>query len=1288
MLSALFAVSPSLSASLAHGEPAKTPGGAKRAGAKQEDASSNDRRGDAGGLRYVGETPDATIEAEVRRAIATESEADAMAALSVLASVAHRASEGVAERAVRELATNAKIPAEVRGEASVLARALASDEGTAAGVSRARDLGILTDVAVLGPFRDTGGGLDAHDGPEAPSAHPAETFTDPKKGYSWGTIQVTWRSTPASFAQARGVPLDLFVHPRRESCTIVASKLHVDAKTPMIVRLAAAGQARLVFDGVEAGKSDDVHELGSFDRLAARVDASPGTHLVYAKVCSGALEDEGRVRLRITGENDAPLRVQASSDLALKPGESIAWAKAVVEKRSTPLVRTAGVTGTKGKPARPGDALLDAAIVRTLGGADDLKSPRAPGQLDALLQDSALDADRMAMAASISSGANKSGRLYRAKNRAEGTNDGATISFASRELVALHLGTSMPDWAMATLRSEKLDQKTDPDAVRLGARTLRALGVEALSIDAFHRLAKAFRAAPKTVPDALLFDLASLAQVHDARIWGEVATELARRGIRGGVLVDAMTARGKEEVARAAVDAFEGGMEDADEAVSVADTVAEAGAHDLAARLYFSLAGVAPNKAEVWTGLARELAAAKNDPEAPRKVVYALERARQLAPSDARTRAELALRNPTPAAQTAQGTESSDDERWLTPIQTILARRQGVPPGNTPPEVADRELHWLRVVRMHEDNRVSQLLQYAREIVIPPRTQEELYEPIPPEGDLTEILRARVHKKNGNVVFPTEEHNDGMRPSIRWPELDPGDTVEVVLRQWTSTAIGGRGDAPFYFMDYAGSPASHPLLYNEVVIETLPGHPPLYVDVLHDKRVPYKRIEKDLNGRHVLQLVWDKPLTLPEEPLAPQLTETAPVIVGSTFETWADFRKWYAEAVRGFTEPDDEVRRIAKDLTKGKASKEDKLRAIFDFVADDIRYVNYVSGESWLPNRPQQLLARREGDCDDKALLLITLLRAIGIEAQEVMVQTRLTGQPSVLLAKHAAVPMFDHGIAFLPGSTADGGRYLDATSPQSRLGPIPSMDARGYALRMEGPAEIVQLPKSSPADHGSDVTWSVTLDEGGGGELVGEERHSGDSAFWLRTNLSQAEARPQYVEDMLVGPWLPTSEVDKNIGFEGDTKNGQAIVKYKAKSRGLARREGNDRVISLSSSATYGSSLAPLPTRTLPVQLPSYLAPSHQSRTLRITAPQGFSWGELPPGGDATGPTGTAFGRAHLEVKRDPKNPRVLLIERSVVFDQDRIEVDQYPAWRAWIQQVDALLHKEVRLVPSGEKK
>jgi transglutaminase-like putative cysteine protease len=1271
-LAGCLAIGP-LGAGSAWGDAPKTNAAGSSAGTAQTPATpASSPAADAPG-RFTAETPDALIEAQTRRALAPKAtEADVVASMAVIATVSDRSASGVAERALHAIAAGPSVVAEVRGEAAALARTLAADEGTAAGVAKARDAGIVTEVSVLGPFRDTGGGLDAHDGPE--QAKTAAAFGDAKTFYSWGTVEVAWRAAPATFAQARGVPLEMFVHPRKESCTFVASKITLEAAKPIVVRLASGGTARLTFDGVDVAKSDDVHGEARLDRLAARVEAAAGPHILAAKICTGALEDSGRVRLRVTDAKDAPVRFEASSDLSLKPGETVAWGTAKSTKLTTPLLRAAAGKGSS-------DALLTAAIVRTLGGADDLKSPRAPGQLDTLLQAKDLDADRTAMAAWITPhGANKSGRLYRARTAAMTTGDRITQAFVDRRLIEQHLETDMADWAIASLRGTKVDTKKDDDAIILGARTLRALHVETLTIQAMRDLSAAFRAAPQRVPNALLLDLVGLARLHDTKTWMTVTEELARRGVRGEILVDAMGSRGKAEVVEAAQDAFAGGMDDADEALGVAAHVESAGAHDAAALLYRATARWAPNRPEAWAGLARELAAASSDPKDRQLVLVALRRARELAPGDAKYRAELALR--TGAGKSGAGKpnlEAGDDERWLTPIATILARRQGVP-DKGPPDVADRELHWLRAVRMHADNRVSQLIQYAREIVIAPRTQQELFEPIPPEGDLTEILRARVHKKAGGVLFPVEEHNDGARPRIRWPELDAGDTVEVVIRQWTSTAVGGRGDAPFYFMDYAGAPASHPLLFNEVVVETLPGHP-LYVDVLHDKLTPYKRVEKDENGRHVIQLVWDKPLLVPEEPMTPHLSEITPLIVGSTFNTWDQFRKWYAEAVRGFTEPDDEVRRLAAELTKGKKTREEKLRALFEFVADDIRYVNYVSGEWWLPNRPQQLLARREGDCDDKAILLITLLRSVGIEAQEVMVQTRMTGQPSVLLSKHAAVPMFDHGIAFLPGP--NGGQYLDATSPQSRLGPIPSMDARAVALRMDtGPAEIVQLPASRPDDHGADVSWTVTLAADGSGEVTGEERHTGDSAFWLRSNLTQAEARAQYVEDALVGPWFPTVEVDKAIDFKGDLPGGQSLVKYKAKSRGLARHEGKELVLSLSPSNTYGSVLAPLAARTLPVQLPPHLAPSHQNRTVRVLAPAGYAWSELPPGGDANG---GPYGKARIEITRDPANARALLIKRSVVFDQHLISVEKYASWRAWITQVDALMHKEVRLVPAG---
>ncbi|HSY24766.1 MAG TPA: transglutaminase domain-containing protein [Polyangiaceae bacterium] len=1217
-------------------------------------------------LRWTDDTPDAMIDDAAFRALAPGAAPLAeIATIATIASLAPRGRAGHAEDALEHVAAASRA-AEKHDDAALVARMLAAEDGTEAGVAADEALGVVTALSILGPFRDTGGGLDTHDGPEA---NGGRSFGDMRARYSWGTYEVAWRAAPRVFASAQGVPLGLFVFPRKESCTWVATKLTTDHAQKLVVRLAAAGQARFVFDGVDLAHDASVRESALFDRFAARVQATAGDHLLAAKVCSGALDDDGRVRLRVTDEAGAkPAGVTASADLAGVSGTPPKSKLGIDPLTTKAAIALADAGATQ-------ETALEVAIVQTLGGQDDLRSPRAPGIL-ASLAEQPLDSDRLAMAAWIApSGANRSAWLAHALSSE--SIDEKTRAFATRRLVERHVEAGLADWAMASLRGAHLDTAADAEAVLLTAEVETALGTDALRISALRRLASMTRADDQA-PDAVLSELGDVAASLDPPAAAAARNRLAARGNVDADWVTALESQGKAAVLAAATRVFGGGLTTAEDGEEIAASVARAGMHEEALSFYEKLARWAPNRAPVWAELAHEASAIPSDATRDQTIAAALRRARDLDPGEARYRAEIALRS-----RASAPSEPHDDEKYLVSSQTILARRQGVrhegPDGKRdgtepPPDVADRELHWLRAVVMHPDRRVSELVHYAREIVIAPRTEDELYEEIPAEGDLTEIVRARVHRKDGGTAYPVEEANDNAHPRIRWSELSPGDVVEVAFRSWTAGPVGGRGDPPFYRLDYAGALSTHPVLYNEVDVESPPEHP-IYVDVVNGKAT--RRDEKDENGRHVLRLVWDHPANVADEPLAPPLSEVIPTLVLSTFRDWSAFRAWYGEAVRGFTEPDAQVKKLAAKLTAGKATRDEKLRAIFDFVSDDIRYVNYVSGEWWLPNRPQQLLARREGDCDDKAILLITLLSAVGIDAKEVLVQTRLTGEPAILRAPGAAIPLFDHGIAFLPGP--NGGTYLDATSPESRIGPLPSMDARAVALRMDGPAEIVELPSSNPSDHGVDSTWTIALRPDGGADLQGEERALGDDAFWMRTYLTEPGARASWVEDHLVGNWFSTVEVDKKVDFKGDLARGAAVLDWRARASGLARHEGNELVVPLSSAQPIASQIAPLVSRTLPVWLPPHIAPRKESRTIRVVAPTGFTFGALPPGGDENG---GPFGSAHLEVSPDPHDPRAILVRRTVVFDRSKISVEEYPKWRAWVQHVDALLHRNVRLV------
>ena len=68
-----------------------------------------------------------------------------------------------------------------------------------------------------------------------------------------------------------------------------------------------------------------------------------------------------------------------------------------------------------------------------------------------------------------------------------------------------------------------------------------------------------------------------------------------------------------------------------------------------------------------------------------------------------------------------------------------------------------------------------------------------------------------------------------------------------------------------------------------------------------------------------------------------------------------------------------------------------EIRALFDFVQQSIRYVGDVYGKETV-RTPDKTIALRAGDCDDKAVTLATLLRAIGYNAAFIVTGYELPG--------------------------------------------------------------------------------------------------------------------------------------------------------------------------------------------------------------------------------------------------------------------------------------------------------
>ena len=77
------------------------------------------------------------------------------------------------------------------------------------------------------------------------------------------------------------------------------------------------------------------------------------------------------------------------------------------------------------------------------------------------------------------------------------------------------------------------------------------------------------------------------------------------------------------------------------------------------------------------------------------------------------------------------------------------------------------------------------------------------------------------------------------------------------------------------------------------------------------------------------------------------------------------------------------------EIRENTASDEQKVLSVLRFVQDDIRYMGIEMGQnSHKPHHPNQVFAQRFGDCKDKTYLMCTMLNAMSIQADPVLINS------------------------------------------------------------------------------------------------------------------------------------------------------------------------------------------------------------------------------------------------------------------------------------------------------------
>jgi transglutaminase-like putative cysteine protease len=167
------------------------------------------------------------------------------------------------------------------------------------------------------------------------------------------------------------------------------------------------------------------------------------------------------------------------------------------------------------------------------------------------------------------------------------------------------------------------------------------------------------------------------------------------------------------------------------------------------------------------------------------------------------------------------------------------------------------------------------------------------------------------------------------------------------------------------------------------------------------------------------------------EPPLPAGYDPYPWVQLSEFQKWSDVNRW---ALRMFVTTNPPSPELARQIYQWLQLPEpaDRALAALRFVQDEVRYLGVEDGVGgYEPSQPSVVFARRYGDCKDKSLLLVAMLRGLRIQAFPVLVNTRRRQELAEL---HPSATVFDHAIVQV---SLDGQSFwLDPTAGYER-GPL-----------------------------------------------------------------------------------------------------------------------------------------------------------------------------------------------------------------------------------------------------------
>ena len=1162
-----------------------------------------------------------------------------------------RADPSHVEEVLRAAATGPQLNPPARayaGTLSALGRARRGDLKAAR--DAIRGLGYVDQWQLVGPFDNDGkAGIDTPSGPELELTQPIVAG----KAYTGKERPVRYRAVPAVFPYGY-LDAGSLIRPESKACVFATTFVSAPkAKRKVSVWVGAGGAFKLFWNG-DLVLQDSAYRGHDYDRTATEVELEPGPNELTVKLCGDDQSPIGSVR--VAGPDGTP---DASLSFSNELVQSQAFAAAFAKKKPNEKLRAhAGPEGpiqvfqklTAG--AHPAPAVLEAYARYLADTAGDDPARHEARNFAKHAADAEPTVPRLLLAGRLAEDRNQTGEWLK---KAEAL--AAREAKPNRDVLlarALDRRTS-PNWRDAFPYFDKVLAIDPDDALALRGR-VELYNLAGLPRTALEVLESAVARNPNSVNLLNMYasQLRMLGRITDA---AEAESRYAalRFDDAGfmGQMIELATARRDRAAAERWVDRLLETHPDGLWALALASrTYRSLGQPTRAVAAYRRALLLAPED----TASLRALADLEGDLGHADEQLALLREILRIRPQDKDVREYVEHLEPQrPRADEAYAWESSK----------FLKLRHAPANGQN-----RRVLRDLTVSTVFENG----LSSSYRQIVFQPLTDAAAaaarqyafgYEA---DSQAVQLRGARVYRGDGRVDEAIESgEGPADDPSIatytsartfyvQFPRLEPGDVVELRYRVDDVTPKNDFGN---YFGEITYLQGTDPVQNAEYVLIT-PKNRTFYFD----QNVPHLVQKSEvIDGQRLYHFFAAEVPAVAPEPAMPPLQEVLGFVHVSTYKNWKDLGHWYWGLVKDQFDIDDETRKLAKKITEGKTTDVDKVKAVYEWVTKNTRYVALEFGiYGYKPRRCVQTVARGWGDCKDKATVITTLLNEVGIPTTMVVLRTQMKGDFRSSVASFAP---FDHAIAYVPSMNL----YLDGTAELTGINELPRMDIGALGLLVnQGNTEMTHVPNVAPEKNFVRREVKAQVSKTGDTKLEFDYTTGGFNAPQWRSQYQSEATRTERINNDL-GREYPGFEIapgNQGIQTSDLTRVEEPVrIKVRGSAPSFARHEGNQLSMAVTESFRLTPNYASLSQRRHDVRL---LAFSTLEDQYTIKLPAGAKIVSAPSNASQDGP----FGSYSVSVQTD--HDQVTVASR-VLIKVDRVTPKDYPAWKSFCEAADRAL-------------